>query len=86
MENEAPLLTRHKDGLPRFLEDLKRSKIRRPVWLLRPWINHIEPGNSLVLLVATVLSGHLDELAGGVGGEKTPPLVALNEGVPGAGA
>lgn len=79
-------LTRHKNRLPGSLEDLQRQKLWRPVGLLRARIDDVEPGDSLVLLVAPVLPGHLDQLAGRVSGEQTPPLVPLNQGVPGAGA
>lgn len=53
---------------------------------MRSGIDGVEPGDGLVLLVAPVLPGHLDELAGRASGEQTPPLVSLNQGVPGAGA
>lgn len=86
LENDVPSLTRHKNGLPGSLEDLQRCELWRPVRLLCSGIDHVEPGDSLVLLVAPVLSGHLDQLAGRVSGEQTPPLVSLNQGVPGAGA
>lgn len=84
--NDVSGLTGHKHGLSGSLEDLQRGELWRPVRLLRPGINHVEPGDSLVLLVASLLSGHLDQLSGGVGGEQAPPLVSLNQSVPGAGA
>lgn len=68
------------------MEDLQWRELWRPVRLLSSGINHVEPGDCLVLLVSSLLSGHLDQLAGRVGGEQTPPLVPLNQGVPGAGA
>lgn len=86
LESDAASLTRNKHGFAGFLEDLERSELRRPTGLLRSGIDDVEPGDSLVLLVASVLSGHLDELARGVSGEQAPPLVALNQGIPGTGA
>lgn len=85
-DNDASALTRHKNGLSGSLQDLKRPELRRPVRLLSPGINHVEPGDGLILLVASVLSGHFDELSRRVGGKQTPPLVSLDQGVPGAGA
>lgn len=82
----ADSLTRNEDGLSGSLQDLQRSELLGPGGLLCSGVDHIEPGNSLVLLVPPVLSGHFDELSWRIGGEQTPPLVALDQGVPGAGA
>lgn len=79
-------LTRNEDRLPRSLEDLQRQELWRPVRLLCSRVDDAEPGDGLILLVAALLPGHLDNLAGRVGREETPPLVALDQGVPGAGA
>lgn len=78
-------LTGYEDRLSRFLQDLQRRVLRRPVGLLRPGVNHVEPGNGLILLVASIHPGHFDQLPGCVGGEQTPSLVSLDQGVPGTG-
>lgn len=85
-KRDAPSLTRHKHSLPGSLEDLQWLELWRPAWLLRSGIDHCEPGDSLVLLVAPVIPGHLDKLTRSVSGEEAPSLVSLNQGVPGAGA
>lgn len=53
-------LTGYEDRLSRFLQDLQRRVLRRPVGLLRPGVNHVEPGNGLILLVASIHPGHFD--------------------------
>lgn len=84
MKNDS--LTRYKNRFSWFLEDLEWQELWRPVGLLRSGVDDVEPGDRLILLVAALLPGHLDQFAGRVSGEKTPPLVALDQCVPGAGA
>lgn len=79
-------LTRDEDGLSGSLQDLQRSELLGPGGLLGPGVDHAEPGDGLILLVPTVLSGHLDELSWCVGGKQAPALVTLDQSIPGAGA
>ena len=75
VEDDMPPAPGDEDVLPRMLDGLNGPEPGRPVRCLGLGVDHAEPRDRLIPLLASLAGLDRDQLLGGVRGEEAPALV-----------